>query len=135
MSEDAMWGTMRDKLNKLGAHYQRFEDKLAEGIPDVNVKLPGVEVERWVELKHISGWPKRENTLVTPGDLRPAQVVWLTVGQRVGRDVRIVLRVGLERWLVFTGEFQRLANGVTKAEMLEMAAVDMKVLDVLEALR
>lgn len=121
MSEAALWNTFRERLNELGnaCHYQRFEDSISEGIPDVNVCVGGNEL--WYEMKFLPEWPKRESTGVKI-KFQPGQVPWLTLGERAGRECYVLLRVGKTEYLLFNTGFRMLGRGImTRKELYELA--------------
>lgn len=62
MSEKNMWHRMKSKFSHAG-HWQRIEDGLSRGVPDVNYCIRGAE--GWIELKQIGDWPKRKTTPVS----------------------------------------------------------------------
>jgi hypothetical protein len=64
MSESNMWRFLAQKFKRYGhGDWQRIEDSISMGIPDVNFCIDGVE--GWIELKEIPAWPKRKDTIVT----------------------------------------------------------------------
>ncbi len=73
-------------LKKYKWDYQRLEDKTAEGIPDVNIHVPGLG-DVWIELKLAN--KGLERLLRTPKHLgkilQPAQYLWLRNGYNAGR--------------------------------------------------
>jgi len=70
-------------------HYQRIEDKLSAGIPDVNVCYEGVEC--WVELKSIK-YPSNKHKPLNIG-LRAAQKGWIHKRAISGGSVFILLQL------------------------------------------
>lgn len=64
MSAEAnLWNRLR--TNMIGKYWQeatRHEDKFQKGIADVSFCQCGIA--GWMELKHVSEWPRREKTLV-----------------------------------------------------------------------
>lgn len=90
MSELAFATNLRDRFRALyGAKgdWQRFEDKLSVGIPDVNAIANGVEW--WLELKQMDAMPPRRIDI----GLRPEQKVWLQRSARVGRRVAVLVAI------------------------------------------
>ncbi len=88
------WGPLKVELDKLGWHYQRLEDKLTPGIPDLNIHIPK-RGDVWVELKCISLplYPIIINTKICIG-LRPEQYIWLRDAAKAGRKCCLVARIG-----------------------------------------
>jgi len=72
MTESKFWYRFRKVLKSNGIRFQRFEDSLSEGIPDLCLFINGKTV--WVELK-CKKLPKRPTTIVKVG-LRPLQRIW-----------------------------------------------------------
>jgi hypothetical protein len=67
-SEQLMWVKLRAELMDSGNVFQRHEDKLSKGIPDLSIEWQGIGTV-WVELK-----------VVTNGKviIRPEQINWLS---------------------------------------------------------
>jgi len=72
-SEKTFWKSIKISLKRENIIFQRFEDMLSEGIPDLCVFVNGETV--WIELKY-KKLPVRKSTKIKVG-LRPAQRVWL----------------------------------------------------------
>ena len=56
------------------AHDVRVENSVGPGTPDLNYCINGVE--GWIEFKQVPSLPKREDTPVFTGCLKPEQVLW-----------------------------------------------------------
>ena len=63
----------RKKLPQ-GCHNLRVENPACPGTPDLNYCHQGVE--GWIEFKQVKSLPKRPETPVFTGALRPEQVLW-----------------------------------------------------------
>ena len=113
MSEASAWSTLRKELKRAGCHIQRFEDKLAQGIPDANICLDGDEA--WLEGKFLKAWPKRDSTLVRI-TLSPQQVNWLVDRQSHGGNVFVWMRAP-DGWWLFDDNFSILRKGVIRKEL------------------
>jgi len=87
-----VWAPLKRALDELHWHYQRIEDKLTPGIPDVNIHTPRGDV--WVELKYA----KLLGATITLG-LRPEQYLWLRAGLQAGRRCYLLARVGCFWWI------------------------------------
>jgi hypothetical protein len=129
-----------NNLKELGATCQRIEDSLRAGIPDINVLwAPGgynVEDlgasptpthyrtnEGWIEFKFVSKLPKRELTPVRIG-LRKEQKVWLILRAKAGGRACVITKVEPTRlWLVHTGHYQALYEGMPIGELCDSAAM------------
>jgi hypothetical protein len=86
------WPPIKIELDRRRWHYQRIEDKLTPGIPDLNIHVPGVG-DVWMELKHVDALPRYENGNIDIG-LRPEQFIWLRDAKKSGRNVLLTARVG-----------------------------------------
>lgn len=123
MSENGMWLYMRKLFPQQGhGDWQRIEDSLSKGVPDVNYCIAGVE--GWIELKYIEEWPKRDKTPVRFRWTKE-QRIWAGRRLRAGGVVWVLLKVGLTRdWLLFyCDELVRNNLGLTinKAGLLDIA--------------
>lgn len=119
MSESTSWSTLRKYIlrDMVNADVQRIEDKFASGIPDSNLCWQGIEA--WLEGKQMRALPVRGNTIVRHG-LRQDQCTWLTRRAEAGGNTFVWLRVNNVGWWLFKNDFQKLVDGVTKQELLEM---------------
>jgi hypothetical protein len=88
---NSTWKPLRTALVAVRWHFQRLEDAITRGIPDVNIHLPGGP-DWWLELKC---------TVSGPVTLRPEQYVWLLKASAAGRKVGVLVRYG-PRWYLFT---------------------------------
>jgi hypothetical protein len=113
MSEASAWATLRKEFKRAGCHIQRFEDKLAMGIPDANICYDGNEA--WLEGKFLKAWPKRASTKIKV-TLSPQQVNWLTDRTRHGGTVFVWMRAP-DGWWLFTHNFKELSKGVLREEL------------------
>lgn len=115
----------RDTFNKYfkeaypEGHRQRFEDRFHAGIPDTNVCLPGGD-EWWIEAKHIKSLPKWARTPVRV-EIRREQVLWLNNRKRAGGQVLVLVRIGLEEWVVFDDHFDELEEGIPAETFFQLA--------------
>ena len=57
-----------------GCNDMRVENPACPGTPDLNYCYQGLE--GWIEFKQVKSLPKRPDTPVFPGALRPEQVIW-----------------------------------------------------------
>ncbi len=93
-SEAALWKKFRKVLQKHDVPYQRFEDSITGGIPDVAIALDNRTF--WIEMKHIHKFPTRFNTVVLDDrKLRPNQIDFLVKwGYSSGSGAFILTQVG-----------------------------------------
>lgn len=120
MAESSAWSTLRKNLD---GSKQRFEDKLAAGIPDTNWKSAELDCDVWLEGKHLKDWPVRPTTPVRVG-LRKEQALWLKLRKRVGGKCFVWVRVPRRTsgaggragqpsgWYLFDGGFDKLRDGM-----------------------
>jgi hypothetical protein len=87
---------------------QRIECNLAPGIPDVAYICDGMF--GWLELKAISSWPKRVNTVVKVGHFTSDQRLFLKRWSRRYVQTRLLLAVGPD-FLLFSGEVAAIEVG------------------------
>lgn len=77
MSEKTLWNRLRAEIQrqKLGGRWQRVENGVATGMPDVNFCINGLE--GWIELKH-GKKPIKGDTIVFKSQrgMEQAQVNW-----------------------------------------------------------
>lgn len=110
-SEASAWATLRQHIP---GHIQRFEDKLASGIPDANFCWNGYET--WLEGKFLKEYPKRDSTLIKLG-LRKEQRVWARQRSREGGVIILWARVpdGWRFWMescLSTAQFDAVYEGI-----------------------
>ncbi len=86
------WPRLKAELDKRRWHYQRIEDKLTPGIPDLNIHVPG-QGDVWIELKYLDTLPRTDNNKVTIG-LSREQFIWLRDASQAGRTVWLMARIG-----------------------------------------
>jgi hypothetical protein len=127
MSEQSARHTFKKHVDRLGAHWQRFEDSLSVGIPDINICYKGKEV--WIEAKQFdeSKLPKRERTPVRIG-LSAEQCLWLTQRRMAGGHVAVLLKLG-RTWYLFRRNFEALRDGMILEDLKIHAAWSSEVMD------
>lgn len=95
MSEQSATSSVVSNARAAGFHAQRFEDKFAAGLPDLNISRDGVEF--WLEGKFLADLPKRDATPVRFGKaMEPrlvAQAQWLGDRAAVGGRAYVWVRV------------------------------------------
>jgi len=88
-TESEFWKNhLRTGFRKSGVRFQRFEDSLSEGIPDLCVFINGKTI--WIELKN-KRLPVRKTTKIKVG-LRPLQRVWQLKRRKDGIPVFTLTR-------------------------------------------
>lgn len=90
MAESDVWHRLRDAGRKFG-HFERIENMVGRGRPDVNYCVAGVEGN--IELKQIARWPKRAETVVEVDHFTPQQRIWIRTRLSAGGRVYILLEV------------------------------------------
>ena len=101
-SEKQTWRNLKVALDKMqGLHYQRFEDALAVGVPDLMIcKNKTI----FVELKQRDRFPVRSTTHVRLG-FKSAQYLWLCAHQKAGGLSMLLAQVGREYFMFDRVEF------------------------------
>jgi hypothetical protein len=124
MSEAALWATMRGHVRTFG-HFERIENMVGVGRPDVNYCVRGVEGN--IELKHAMNWPRRPETPLPLPHYTPQQRNWQRDRERAGGRVYVLLEVERPKklYMLFTSEWARLHLGLdaTRRHCLDMSIV------------
>jgi hypothetical protein len=101
MSEAHMWSRIRDDVFKgKGFHVERVENKASLGTPDVS--WAGGGKEGWIELKWVARWPVKGGPLALD-HFTPQQRLWLTKRCLAGGRADVLLGVGSDDFLLFSG--------------------------------
>ena len=121
MSESNATKTLKKALRVYPKiHFQRFEDKLTPGIPDLNFCYLGKEF--WLEGKHLKTLPARGSSRVRfgqKGEPRLAhQCHWLNARKDAGGRAFLWLRIDDAGWFVLNDGFRVLIDGLTKDALL-----------------
>lgn len=114
MSESHMRGRVIQWLKPLNA--VPVENPAQPGTPDVNY------VEGWIELKKLTKWPERSDTIVRIDHFTPQQRNWLLLRKRRGGRVHLLLQVKNE-WLLFDGDVAAMHVGRVDRQELERLCV------------
>lgn len=121
--ESRLWQWMSDGLKGTkGLHMRRVENRVGDGDPDVD----GVYLGRYfeVELKGCDR-PVRDGRL--DFEVRRSQVLWHRKRTRCMGNNWIYVRVGrahqVRRYLVEGKHAERLYDGITEAELLELSVL------------
>lgn len=111
MSEQNLWNRLRTGVSKHG-HWNRVENMVGVGIPDVNYCLPA-GIEGWLELKFRKEPPARPTTAAfTNGGLRDDQIIWINRRAQLGGRVHIFAQVG-DVLLLVPGRYATEFNSMT----------------------
>jgi len=131
-SERAFWKKIKAELNSRKIGYQRFEDMLSEGIPDLCVFVGGSTV--WIELKY-KKLPKRPTTKIKVG-LRPAQRVWLTKASRRGIESYVLTLLSDGNTVLHeAGNCAALYEGRCIKELYEIASASGSIKDAVDFIK
>ena len=90
MAEKDLWATLRDRM-KLHGHFERIENMVGRGRPDVNYCIQSSEGN--IELKQIQNWPTRAETVVPIKHFTPQQRIWIRQRCAAGGRVFVLLEV------------------------------------------
>lgn len=89
MAEKDLWATMRERVKRHG-HFERIENMIGRGRPDVNYCVQGREGN--IELKWAERWPARNGVLALP-HYTPIQRAWARTRRSAGGIVWVLLEV------------------------------------------
>lgn len=108
---------MKNNLSRVpGLHYERIENQVGIGTPDLNLCYQGAEA--WVELKRLDAFPKRAATPVRINHFTVEQKLWLRRRGEAGGRAWLFVQVGQEYFLFDWGEAQCVCS-YTQAEWRE----------------
>lgn len=120
MNEKTFWMYLRDKMKGLPLLLQRIESGgTSRGVPDVAFSSNGLH--GWIELKYISGWPTRPSTQVKIPSLSAYQKLWLDDHYAYGGSTYLLLRVGLNEFLLFEGDQVANLGSLTRNDMIQQS--------------
>lgn len=126
MSEQSATQTLISNLKRQmqGIHVQRLEDKLTQGVPDMNVCWNGGEA--WLEGKFLRRLPTRHDTLVRFGSKGERRLImqrnWLNTRAKAGGLCFVWLRIEDGDWFLFSGDnFDFLADGIRMGDLMGMS--------------
>lgn len=121
MAESDLWGTLKLYTQRHG-HFERIENLVGIGRPDVNYCIQGVEGN--IELKQLKDWPKRPDTVVEVRHFTPQQRLWIRDRVRARGRVYVLLQVG-PAYLLLGGEWARTHLGLdaTRAQLQQASLV------------
>lgn len=112
--ESRFWKRLKKQLPE--GHIVRVENPANPGTPDVNMCVQGVEC--WPELKQVKSLPKRPETPVFTGCLKPEQVLWHKLRSRAGGKSYIIGYVEeSDKFYVIPGSLAPEFNSMTLKEL------------------
>lgn len=123
MSEQSMRHTFKKYVDVLkpNAHWQRFEDSLQSGIPDINVCYYGEEYWLEAKLMEVEKLPKKSTTPIRIG-LSAEQACWLEERAAAGGRTAVLLKLG-RVWYLFSCGFTQLKEGLVMTELVKLANI------------
>jgi len=114
--ESRFWKKLKAKFPP--GHIVRVENPANPGTPDVNACIDGVEF--WSEQKQVPKLPRRSDTPVFAGCLRPEQVLWHLLRNRAGGRTYICAYVQeTEDIFVIPGSLAQEFNSLTLDQLRE----------------
>jgi hypothetical protein len=117
MSESNLWRYIQKNLKSYGV-LSRVENAFYKGMPDVNYLIDGVE--GWIELKFISQFPARQNTIVRVPHFTEEQKIWHE--QRVKYKGNTTVLIQVERdYFIFKKDKIKLVGSLTRNSMVKLA--------------
>jgi hypothetical protein len=115
MAEKDLWAILRDRVKTIG-HFERIENMVGVGMPDVTYCVRGVE--GFIELKQIKEFPARAGTVVSVDHYTPQQRIWAR--RRISAGGRVYLLLEVVRptptYFLYWSEWSRVHLGVTATE-------------------
>lgn len=125
------WSILKRELDRRNWIYDRIENRVVLGMPDVNVHVPQVG-DLWVELKFVRvPLGKRVNV-----GLSKEQFNWLCQNTQAGRRAVLVARIGMHWYKWDTPAGWRLAKQSSlTAEVLGLATEYRQTLELVDSWR
>lgn len=125
MTESKLWANHVSKLRSFGK-IERLENVLANGWSDVVYGLRWQTEPThfgWIELKHLSHWPARAQTLVRLPHFTVDQVVFLEGWGRAGVGAWLLAQIADEFVLINWRHARHVQRGLTAQGLLGATAV------------
>jgi len=113
-SESSLWSTFKRNMAAFG-EFDRHEDRLNLGVPDVSYIMLGGIAGGWIELKHVHKPPVRERTIFKIKHFTKEQKFWLRRRGKAGDKCWVLLQVGADYFL-YDWKQAQLINTLTWAE-------------------
>lgn len=124
MSESDLW-RMLHKRTAMHGHFERIENMVGAGMPDVTYCVRGHE--GFIELKQIAAFPVRPETVVPIPHYTPQQRIWARRRLAAGGKVYTLLEVvrPVPSYYLFAAEWSRVHLGktATRADLRDRALV------------
>lgn len=113
-SENSLWKTFKKNMASYG-EFDRHEDLLSKGVPDVSYVMYGGIAGGWIELKHAHKPPVRERTIFKIKHFTKEQKDWLKRRGKAGDKCFVLLQVD-RVYCLFNWEQAQAINTLTWAE-------------------
>lgn len=117
--ETALWQHLERVCAGAGVHLQRIEDKLSQGVPDVNGCWQGREF--WIELKRLDAWPKRPQTVVRIPHYTNEQRLWIRRRGRAGGNALLLVQIDQD-FLLYNWVYAQRVGELISTHMLSTAS-------------
>ena len=118
--EHQMWKTLSKAVGNLW-DATRHEDSISRGVPDVSFAAWGRG--GWLELKVLTKWPIRPDTIISLDHFTPQQKVWLWRRGLYGGNTWFLLRVlSKDEWLLYDYTRVREIGCLTQRQMRKKAS-------------
>ncbi len=118
-SENALWQTFKRNMSVFG-RFDRHEDKLSLGVPDISYCIFNGASKGWIELKYVEAPPKRASTIFRIDHFTREQKAWLRGRGESGDNCWVFLQMGREYYL-FDWASAQLINTLPWFETREYA--------------
>ena len=117
MKESSFWQYIRKGM--LGRwHATRLESSAGNGVPDVSFGM--INLNGFIELKHINEWPKRGTTKVKL-PLRNEQKLWIKTRGQMAGNVWVLVRIEDYFFLLTAHQAISACEGLTRDHWLVWA--------------
>lgn len=120
--EARLWQSMKSKMVLPADRFDRIENSMGSGYPDVNATIAAEDV--WIELK-APREPKRASTPVMTSNgnhpLLDSQINWFIRQRQAGGIAFILVRTDKRICLLDGTKYMKVFNGWTTAEMIAVS--------------
>lgn len=119
MSEKTDWKLLRDRMKHPRDRWDRMENGVGVGMPDINYCIAGVE--GWIELKSPTE-PKRPGTPLFGSNHNVSQDQKNWFKRQIDAGGRAYILIGTDqRWLLIHGRHADVINDMTVQDLLQNA--------------
>lgn len=119
MSEKNDWKLLRDKMKYMKGRWDRMENGVGVGMPDINFCLNGVE--GWIEMKSPTE-PKHMHTPLFGSNHRISQDQKNWFKRQMDAGGRAFILIGTDkRWMLIHGRHVETLNTLTVIEIMAIA--------------